>query len=301
MKSVYFERANHIATDNVSSAQQILRDALDLLFDFSMNNHNLPDFSPELKSLSTTLSSVQSQMSALSNVCRLVVAASDKLKPTEVGRYLDGLRKRVGEASLRAALEASKFISAQKTYATLSQSEFVIKSFEQAAIEKKFATIYVMESRPLFEGRQTARSLAKMGHHPILVSDASIGIFISELSSAFVGADSILSDGTVINKVGSYSLAACCALNKKNFYVVTSVLKYNSEQTAESFINKEENTHEIFASAELSEWTPPAQVRNLYFDKVKPELVTAIITESGGVSPVSSLEKLKMEMEKLYC
>jgi len=293
MKPEYLERANHIAIDNISSAQQILRDTLDLLFDFSLNNHESSNFSVELKSLAVTLSNAQSQMSALSNICKLVVSASDKLSPKEVGPYLDVLRKKVGEASSKTAQKAAKFILGGKSYATLSQSEFVMKSFEQAAVEKKFATVYVMESRPLFEGRQTARALAKMGHHPVLLSDASVGIFINEVDSAFVGADSILSDGTLINKIGSYPLAACCAVNRKNFYVVTSVLKYDPERTVVSFVNKEESAHEIFANPEF-------EVKNFYFDKIKLELVTAIITEAGNILPSAGLEKLGAAMHEIY-
>ncbi|MCL5267073.1 MAG: hypothetical protein M1469_03085 [Bacteroidetes bacterium] len=293
MKTEYLERANRIATDNVSSAQQVLKDTLGLLYDFSMENCETESFVRELKSLATNLSNAQSQMSALSNICRLVVSAPDKLKPEEMCPYLDALLRRVGDASSKTAEHALRLITDDGLYATLSQSEFVLKSFELAADQGKIATVYVMESRPLFEGRQTARALKKMGHRPILVSDASIGAFITFIDSAFVGADAILSDGTLINKIGSYSLAAACAVSKKKFYAVTSVLKYDSEKSANTFINKEESTHEIFANPEL-------EVRNFYFDKVDGGLVTALITEIGMVSPVSEIGKLNAAMREMY-
>lgn len=293
MKTEYLERTNRIATDNISSAQQVLKATLDLLFDFYKENCESENFVRELKSISTALSNAQSQMSALSNICKLVISASDKLDPEEVGPYIDVLRHKVSEASSRAAGEATKLIANGKSYATLSLSEFVIKSFEQAANENKHVTIYVMESRPLFEGRQTARALKKMGHRPVLVSDASIGYFIGEIESAFVGADAILADGTLVNKIGSYPLAASCADAKKSFYAVTSVLKYDSEKNIDSFVNKEEGAHEIFANPEF-------EVRNFYFDKIKAELVTALITEVGSLSPVSGLDELNAAMRELY-
>ena len=293
MKTEYLERANRIATDNVSSAQQVLKDTLGLLYDFSMENCEGESFLRDLKSLATNLSNAQSQMSALSNICRLVVSASDKVKPEEMCSYLDSLLRKVGEASLRTAEHASKLVADAGVYATLSQSEFVIRLFELAAEQGKVATIYVMESRPLFEGRQSARALRKMGHRPILVSDASIGAFMTFIDSAFVGADAILSDGTLINKIGSYPLAAACAIAKKKFYAVTSVLKYDPEKSANTFINKEESAHEIFANPEL-------EVRNFYFDKVDGGLVTALITEIGMVSPVSEIGKLNAAMREMY-
>ena len=293
MKTEYLDRANRIATDNISSAQQILKDTLDLLFDFCVTNCETANFVQELKSISTALSNAQSQMSALSNICRLVISASDKLDAEEVALYIDVLRQKVGESSSRTASEAAKLIVNGKSYATLSQSEFVIKAFERAANENKAAVVYVMESRPLFEGRQTARALRKMGHRPILVSDAAIGFFINEIDSAFVGADAILADGTLVNKIGSYALAAACAVAKKNFYAVTSVLKYDSEKNVGGFVNKEEGAHEIFANPEF-------EVGNFYFDKVGAELITALVTEVGSFPPLSELERLNVAMRELY-
>ncbi len=293
MKPQYLDRANDIATDNISSAQQILRNTLDLLFDFSSSDGGSANFTAELKSLLTAMSNAQSQMSALTNICRLVISASERLQPEEVGPYLDALRGKVDEASSKTATQAVKLISNGRTYATLSQSEFVLKSFERAARDNKFSTVYVMESRPLFEGRQTARALKRMGHQSILVSDASIGLFINEIDSAFVGADSILSDGTLVNKIGSYPLATCCAANKKGFYVISSVLKYDAERPVKNFVNKEESAHEIVANPEF-------EVRNFYFDKVNQELITAIITEVGSSSPLSGSQEFNSAMSEIY-
>jgi translation initiation factor 2B subunit (eIF-2B alpha/beta/delta family) len=293
MKPEFLGRASQIAADNISSQQQILKDMLDLLLDFSSEATSLSSFAQDVKSLSTSISNAQSQMSALSNISRFVVSATERLKPGEIGTYLKSLRDKVETASSKTAYHASRFIKNGKSYATISQSEFVTKTFEDAAHENKHATVFVMESRPLFEGRQTAKGLAKMGHHPVLVSDASIGLFINEIDAAFIGADSILSDGVVVNKVGSYPLAACCAEAKKDFYVVTSILKYDSERKSESFINKEENPSEIFPDPEF-------EARNFYYDKIGPKFITAIITEVGIISPVSELDKLDSWMLKLY-
>ncbi|HUI31316.1 MAG TPA: translation initiation factor eIF-2B [Candidatus Acidoferrales bacterium] len=299
MKPELLERANRIAADNISSQQQILKDMLDLLMNFSAQDAYALNFIQDLKLLSTAIANAQLQMSALSNMCRLIVSASDKLKPGDINTYLKNLWDKIENSSSIAASKASKLISDGKSYATISQSEFVTKTFERASSENKHVTIFVMESRPLFEGRQTARALTKMGHRVILLSDASIGFFINEIDSAFVGADSILSDGTLINKIGSYPLAVCCADAKKKFYAVTSVLKYDSEKTSDDFVNKEESADEICANPEFSEGTC-GEVRNFYFDKIKPELVTAIITETGSIFPSSELADLNSAMREIY-
>lgn len=293
MKEEILERARQIAGDNISSQQQILKDTLDLLLDFSSEASFIPSFTQDLKSLSTSISNAQSQMSALYNIFRFVISASGKLKPTEFSIYLKGLRDKIETASSQIASHASGFIQNGKSYATISQSEFVIKTFEQAAHENKLVSVFVMESRPLFEGRQTARVLTKMGHDAILVSDASIGFFIDKIDAAFIGADSILSDGTVVNKIGSYPLAACCAAARKDFYVVTSILKYDSSKTSRDFVNKEESANEIYSNPEF-------KVLNFYFDKIDPQFITSIISEVGRISTLPDPSNLNSMMLELY-
>ncbi len=293
MKAEYLDRANRIATDNVSSAQQVLKDTLDLLLDFCGKNSGEEGFIPELNSIASTLSNAQAQMSALSNICRLILSASSRLPAADIGAYISVLRQKVGDASARTAVNAAGLVTDGRSYATLSQSEFVMKTFETAAAEGKTVTVYVMESRPLFEGRQSARALKAMGHHPVLVSDAAIGFFVERIDAALVGADAVLSDGTVINKIGSYALAAACAASGKEFHTVTSVLKYDPEKDAARFLNREESPHEIFPNPEF-------EVKNVYFDKVPPDLVTSVVTEAGDIPPALGLAKLETAMKELY-
>lgn len=302
MKTEYLEKANLIATDNISSAQQILKDLLDLMISLSTETASDADFVRDLKDLATSIPNAQSQMSALSNVCNLVMSVSGKMKPGAIQNYLSALREKIENASVRTASFATKLIKTGRSYATISQSEFVLKTFERAANENKLATVFVMESRPLFEGRQTARALTKMGHRSILTSDSSIGNFLNEIDSAFVGADSILADGTVVNKVGSYPLAVCCSTARKDFYVVTSALKFNSQRKSSEFTNKEENPNEIYAVPEYTKDSPPwaTEVRNLYFDRVPPRFLTAIITETGRLSPSSARKKLNSSIRLIY-
>ncbi len=299
MKTEYLERTNRIATDNISSAQQVLKDTLDLLLDFCERYSKESDFIAELKSISATLSNAQAQMAALTNITRLIETSSEKLPVSGIGPYIRALRAKVGEASTKVAGEAAAMVSDGGTYATLSQSEFVLKTFEKAAESGKTATVYVMESRPLFEGRQTARALKSMGHHPVLVSDAAIGFFVNSIDAAFIGADAILSDGTVVNKIGSFILAAACSVAGKKFHAVTSVLKFDSAKKALTFLNKEESPHEIFPNPEFD-------VKNVYFDMVSPHLVTSVVTEAGSMKPdVASDQsrfqrKLDEAMRELY-
>lgn len=277
MKKEFLERISKIASDNVSSAHQVLRDMIDLAIEFSQSEWASSNFVEDLKNMCETIASSQSQMAALRNACTFIskrVNSSSK----SIFEYLLNLKEKIDRSSQIAGEAASNYLRDGQSYATISHSEFVLHTFESAAKMKKYLRVFVLESRPLFEGRQTARALTKMGHHPVLVADAAVGIVVNEIDSAIAGADAIYSDGTIINKIGSFPLAAACNLARKKFYAVTSALKYDGTKRFGDFKPRAESPQELFANPEI-------ECLNTYFDAVPANLIDAVITEAGTFSP----------------
>ena len=66
--------------------------------------------------------------------------------------------------------------------------------------------LFVLESRPLFEGRRTAEILSKYFKTHLII-DAAMGKFIKEVDFVLIGIDSIQKNGSIINKIGTYPLA----------------------------------------------------------------------------------------------
>ena len=60
----------------------------------------------------------------------------------------------------------------------------------------------------------TAQTLAAAGMRVTLLTDAEAGLFIPECAAVVVGADSILADGAVVNKAGTYLLALAAHANR---------------------------------------------------------------------------------------
>src|SRR5579859_3800255 len=58
-----------------------------------------------------------------------------------------------------------------------------------------------------------------------LVADAACGVFIGEATCVALGADSVRSDGSVVNKVGSYPLALVAREAGVPVYVLCETLK----------------------------------------------------------------------------
>jgi ribose 1,5-bisphosphate isomerase len=101
-----------------------------------------------------------------------------------------------------------------------------------------------------------------------------------------VGADAITSEGNVVNKIGSSTIAVLAREARKPFYVVSELLKFDPATLYGEYEKIEERSQdEIWkeAPAELN-------VRNPAFDVTPRNLIHGIICEEGIVSPQSVAE-----------
>ena len=95
-----------------------------------------------------------------------------------------------------------------------------------------------------------------------------------------VGADSILADGSVLNKAGTALLARAARGHGVPFYVLTETLKISPRAWSGDLTVLEEHPgQEVWSQAPQG-----IDVRNFYFDHTPAELVTQIITEQGPLS-----------------
>jgi translation initiation factor 2B subunit (eIF-2B alpha/beta/delta family) len=68
----------------------------------------------------------------------------------------------------------------------------------------------VAESRPKNEGRILAKRLIKKGIPVEYITDFSAATYIPRIDAAIIGADKILANGNIVNKMGSKTLAVLC-------------------------------------------------------------------------------------------
>ncbi len=175
---------------------------------------------------------------------------------------------------------------------THCHSSIVVKIF--ASLHKKNPKLHVFadETRPLYQGRLTAKDLIRLNIPVTQLADSASGFLISPYSgkdlmiqAIVVGADAIKKDGSIINKIGTYDIAASAYLNKIPFFVATSLLKFDYH-----------NNVKIEMRSDKEIWpNKPAQVRilNYAFDRVPAKLISGLITEFGVIKPkqVASIVK----------
>jgi translation initiation factor eIF-2B subunit delta len=154
---------------------------------------------------------------------------------------------------------------------TLSRSGTVLEILKLWHQKNKNIRVVVCESRPKFEGRLMAESLAESGIKTKLITDAMMGIYIPKVDAALIGADVILKNGNVVNKVGSKSLAVLCREYRKPLYVVSTKSKLS---TTNEFKLKNEDPKEIF-----SRKVQNLAVSNIYFEEIDKSLINKIFTD----------------------
>ncbi len=168
----------------------------------------------------------------------------------------------------------------------------VIKAAYQAG---KITGVYACETRPKKQGLITIRELAAAGVPVTLIVDSAIRYVMPQVSIAFVGTDSLESDGSVINKIGTQVLAATARDFNVPIYACAETYKFLPPSKAGQQVQIElRPIDEIIAPDELPEGV---EVYNPVFDRVPPELITGIITEVGIIKPseVSSIAEKYLE------
>lgn len=143
--------------------------------------------------------------------------------------------------------------------------------------------VYVDETRPLLQGaRLTTYELGKNGIDHDLIIDSMAANLMKEgqVDCVIVGADRIASNGDVVNKVGSYSLAVNCKHHNIPFYVAapSSTIDFDIE-TGDEIPIEERDADEVTEIKGERITSANVNVMNPAFDLVPNELVTAIITE----------------------
>ncbi len=141
---------------------------------------------------------------------------------------------------------------------------------------KKFE-VYNTETRPLFQGRKTARELKKAGIKVTMFVDSALGVALSKeqgtkkADKVFLGADALLKKG-VINKIGSEVISQIAKNEKIPVYIIADSWKFSNEKTP--IENRKIN--EIWDKAPKG-----VKIKNPAFEFIKKKYITKIITEHG--------------------
>jgi len=153
----------------------------------------------------------------------------------------------------------------------------------EAHKQGKEIQVFCTETRPRYQGRITAKELVEAGIPTTQVVDSAMRWVINrhDVDIIITGADSITSQGTVINKIGTRLLALAAREMDIPFYSAINLLKYDPETSIGKL-----SEIEMRESKEIWE-NPPKGLNflNPAFETVSHELIDGIISEAGVFSP----------------
>jgi ribose 1,5-bisphosphate isomerase len=165
----------------------------------------------------------------------------------------------------------------------------IVEAHRQGKIKEAIAT----ESRPWRQGILTANDLSKAGVPTTLIIDSAVRHLMKDIDAVFVGADTICSNGVLINKIGTSQLALMAHEARVPFYVCAETFKFSPKSMSGDMVEIEErDATEIIKPGEV-----PSSVRifNPVFDATPPEYIDSIITEIGVVPPYAAYEIIVRE------
>lgn len=163
----------------------------------------------------------------------------------------------------------------------------------------------VPECRPDCEGYRTVKELQAVGIPVQLVVDSAVAHIIGRVDFVLTGAEGVVENGGIINKIGTYQIAIVAKAMKKPFYVAAESFKFvrqfplsQADIANLEYINKpdyipvETSTdppdHSVILNP-ISDYTPPKYISLLFTDLgiltpsgISDELIKLFMWRSNG-------------------
>jgi translation initiation factor 2B subunit (eIF-2B alpha/beta/delta family) len=152
--------------------------------------------------------------------------------------------------------------------------------------------VIVSETRPSHEGIRMARELKSQGISMTLITEAQMALFVQEADAVVVGADTILPEGDLINRIGTRLLALAARDADVPLYSISETLKVAAPSEPIPFAPEEGKPQEVCDEKWL-------EVRNVYYEMTPARLVTAYVTETGVLDP-SAVGRFAEDAEKRW-
>ena len=184
-----------------------------------------------------------------------------------------------------------KLIKSKDRIFTHCHSTNVVNSLIYAKKKGKNFEVYNTETRPLFQGRKTARALKKAGIKSTMFIDSGMKIALEKenrrdnvySTKVFLGADALLNEG-IINKIGSGMIAELSYIHKIPVYIIADSWKYSNKKVP----IENRNLNEVWDQAPKN-----IKIKNPAFEFVPKKHISGIVTELGLMKYEEFLRKIK--------
>jgi len=286
IKNVKIQGASNIAKETIRSINSEIQkknytEAADVFFDYTKLKQKILNLRPTEPMLENGFSYIESHWPTSDN-------------PTELKKDLN----KVFNKFLKLQEKNSKKIISYNQ-GLIEQGDNVLTHCHSSLVERIIVSaktkgtnfkVYNTETRPLYQGRITAKNLVSQKVKTTMIIDSAAGFLISRYSGdqlvinkVFLGADALFWDGSAVNKIGSYNIALAAYHEKIPVYIAAGLLKLDNDNNVKIELREK---REVWPGSPKN-----LKIINPAFDVVPAKFITGIICEFGLIKP-SQLRKL---------
>ncbi|KAK4354358.1 hypothetical protein RND71_026552 [Anisodus tanguticus] len=191
------------------------------------------------------------------------------------------------------------------TYGSSSVVEMIL--LHAYELGKQFRVI-VVDSRPKFEGRALLRRLVKKGLCCTYTHINAVSYIMHEVTRVFMGAASVLSNGTVYSRIGTASVAMVAHAFRVPLLICCEAYKFHERVQLDSVCSNELGDPDVISKVPgrldvnyLDNWTSndSMQLLNLMYDATPSDYISMIITDYGMI-PTTSVPVIVREYGREY-
>lgn len=276
--------------------------------------------SPQIDFLRSCRPISESMGNAIRYLKKLIVEVDPDTPEQEAKDYLCDeidrfIRERITVTDQAIAASASLQIKDGSVVLTYAKSAIVEKTILQAHANGTRFRVVVVDSRPLFEGKNLATSLMNGGLEAEYLPFSGIAHAVKAATLVLLGAHSMLSNGRLQSRIGTASVAmqaykadipviVCCESVKFSGKVALDSIVLNEVAPSEELLpplktsvtqqpsqseSKKDEADESGKVMSLHDWKdiPGLQILNLMYDVTPAEYIRMVICEYGSVPPSS--------------
>lgn len=292
------EAAEKIKKLEIQGARNVAINAIKAVEALAMQTKakNKTEFLKELSKAKKTLFITRETEPLMRNAIRWIMNQVDKNNSKKVkdiaktvsssaNQFLNNLERSREEI---ATIGANRIRNGSVIF-THCHSSTVTYMLQKAKQQGKIFEVICTETRPVFQGRRTAKEMLDLNLKTTMIVDSAARHFMNQADIVLVGSDAITSEGNVINKIGTSLIALAAHEARTPFYVVSELLKFDPATIHGDYEKIEErDPSEVWKD-------PPKKliIRNPAFDVTRRDYIHGIICEEGIISPHSTMEVVR--------
>ena len=277
---------DEMAYDKINGASYLGRKAIEAIDAAAYHStaQTNSDLFRDVLMIVTKMRIVQPNMASIRNTTgRLLHDIDSACQTSKSVTEYKKLIERLARKALANCISAAELVSTNLSNMIIRKHRILTHSYSNTvrrAIQlcsNRELQVYVTESGPTFEGKTLARELIELGFTTTVLSDTTTGAFPIKFDAVVIGADSILADGSIINKAGTKDITRAARQYSIPVYVAAERSKLDIMQ----FLGSPLHLNEMF-------------------DLTPGEFLTSIITEEGEMKPSDARGQIQSLVRELY-